>query len=107
MPPVDNSRRGTAESGTLRGMGQLIASPTRSADFRFDWRWKEELHYCEGDHSQVFHCGWGVSPPIVFLPSQGGWDAKMPDWLHGRRAELVARIEQHSGHVVASADWAY
>jgi hypothetical protein len=31
----------------------------------------------------------------------------MPDWLHGRRAELVARIEQHSGHVVTSADWAY
>lgn len=86
-------------------MDQLIAS--RSAEFRFEWRWKEELHYCEGERSQVFHCGWGVSPPVVFLPSEHTWDAKLPAWLHGRRAEVVGRIEQHSGHVVASADWAY
>lgn len=86
-------------------MSQLVSAA--DLDFRFEWHWKEELHYWEGHRCQVFHCGWGIAPPVVFLPSAPGWDAKMPRWLHGRRAEIVDRIEQHSDHVVASADWAY
>ena len=76
-------------------------------DFRFEWRWQEELHYREGDDTFVLRCGWGVSPPVVFVPSAAGWDRRVPDWLRGRRDEIVARIEEHSGHIVASADWAY
>lgn len=83
-------------------MSQLV-----DVDFRFEWRWKEELHYSEGAETCVFHCSWGVSPPVVFLPSAVAWELRMPAWLHGRRDELVARIVAHSGHTVASADWAY
>ncbi|HYU86895.1 MAG TPA: hypothetical protein VEK80_18975 [Kribbellaceae bacterium] len=68
---------------------------------------RRELHYCEGANSLVLHCGWGLSPPSVFVPSATTWDTKVPDWLRGRQDGIVGRIETHSGHVVASADWAY
>ncbi len=86
-------------------MSQTVA--VARDDFTFEWRWKEELHYSEGGNTLVLYCGWGVSPPVVFVPSAAAWDDKVPDWLRGRRDELVRRIETHSGHVVASADWAY
>jgi hypothetical protein len=76
-------------------------------DFRFEWRWKEELVYHEGDQRMVFYCGWAAEPPIVFVPTAAAWDDKTAGWLRGRRDEIVERIERHSGHVVMSVDWAY
>jgi hypothetical protein len=75
--------------------------------FRFEWRWPEQLQYCEAGRTQIFHCAWSMTPPVVFLPSPDTWNTKMPGWLHDRRPGLVALIEQHSGHTTTTADWAY
>jgi len=69
-------------------------------------QWKEEVFYREGDQRLCFPAGWGVNPPTLYVPSARIWDDVMPNWLRGRRAEVVARLAKHSGHVVeATDDW--
>ncbi len=67
-------------------------------------KWKEEVVYREGDQSIVFDAGWGVEPPVLYVPSEWAWDLSTPAWLHGRRAEVVARLERDSRHVIAIDD---
>ena len=62
------------------------------APFTIREQWKEEMHYIEGDNKFVFDCGWGASPPSVYLPSVERWDATVPEWMRGRREEIVGRI---------------
>ena len=62
-------------------------------------QWKEELIYSEGEQEYVFQCGWGVSPPVVYVPDEAKWDKVMPPWMCGRRAEILARLES-TGHAV-------
>ena len=69
-------------------------------DFTIEERWKELLIYREGDHEHVFGAGWGVDPPSVTVPSEAAWDRVMPEWLRGRRAEIVARLQDPGGHVL-------
>lgn len=65
------------------------------------------LVYWEGDHGFQFDCGWGVSPPVVFIPESHLWDDVVPDWLVGRRAEVAERLRRYSGYTVADADAGY
>ncbi len=67
-------------------------------------RWKEEVVYREGDRSIVFDAGWGSEPRVLYVPSEWAWDLSTPAWLHGRRAEVVARLERDSRHVIAVDD---
>jgi len=62
--------------------------------------WKETFWYAEGERKFAFECGWGASPPVLYVPSAERWDAAVPDWLRGRRDEVVARLVAHSGHRV-------
>lgn len=64
-------------------------------------KWKEEVVYREGDRSIVFDAGWGSEPRVLYVPSEWAWDLSTPAWLHGRRAEVVARLERDSRHVIA------
>jgi len=67
--------------------------------------WKEIINVSDED-GRVFTvtCGWGVTPPVAYLPAEADWRRTMPPWLHGRRAEVITLIES-MGHVVD--EWAY
>ena len=62
-------------------------------------RWKEEVVYTEAEH-HVFYCGWGIQPPVLYVPSAADWDRVMPPFLRGRRELILDRLRQYSGHVL-------
>jgi hypothetical protein len=68
--------------------------------FRIESRWKEEVIYWEGDHGFRFDAGWGVDPSVLYVPSAGIWQEVMPAWLRDRRDDVLARLRQHSGHIL-------
>lgn len=65
--------------------------------------WKETVHYWEGPRGYSFEAGWGVEPPVLYVPAPGLWDACVPEWMHGRRDLIVARLDAHSGHTVVDS----
>jgi hypothetical protein len=75
--------------------------------YRVEFRWKEEVIYWESDRGFIFDGGWGISPPVTFVPDGQTWDAVVPSWLRGRREEVVARLAAHPGHVVESTNTGY
>jgi len=72
--------------------------------FSISTTWKELLTYWEGNQGYVFDCGWGRDPGTVYVPTEEAWDKVLPSWLIGRRAEVVARLAKHSGHIVKDDD---
>ncbi|MGN6608639.1 MAG: hypothetical protein ACTHMS_16720 [Jatrophihabitans sp.] len=68
--------------------------------FEIESRWKEEVVYWEVDQGFLFDAGWGVTPGVLYVPSAEIWVEVMPDWLRYRRDEVVARLRQHSEHVL-------
>jgi hypothetical protein len=64
------------------------------------FRWKEEIIYWEDDRGYIFDGGWGADPPVTYVPSPERWDEVVPDWLRGRRDEVVSRMAQEPGHVL-------
>jgi hypothetical protein len=70
------------------------------AGYEIEHRWKEEVVYWEGRRGVLFDAGWGVEPPVVYVPSSSIWPDVMPDWCRERRDEVVARLREHSDHEV-------
>ncbi|WP_229939430.1 hypothetical protein [Plantibacter cousiniae (nom. nud.)] len=68
------------------------------AEFEVEPRWKEEVVYWEGAEGFVFDAGWGVDPPVLYIPFPEEWDAVTAPWMHGRRDEIVERLRRHSRH---------
>lgn len=61
-------------------------------------QWKEELHITdEQGRTFVFYCGWGVEPPVAYVPDVAQWQQCIPEWLRSRRDEVIAamRAEKH------------
>lgn len=69
-------------------------------DFEIEFRWKEEVIYWEGSRGVVFPSGWGVSPAVTITPDAATWDMRVPIWLRGRYAQVVARLHTCPDHVV-------
>ena len=69
-------------------------------DFEIEFRWREEVIYWEGSRGVVFPGGWGVSPFVTVIPDATTWDTRVPSWLRGRYAEVVARLRASPDHVV-------
>lgn len=68
------------------------------------------LAYWEGDAGFLFHGGWGVTPPVVVVPSPEVWDEVVPSWLQGRRDVVLSRLRNEGGHRIeegGDADWQY
>lgn len=64
------------------------------------FRWKEEVVYWEGDRGFVFDGGWGVQPSVTYVPDEEAWDQVVPEWLVGRRDEVIRRLAMEPGHVI-------
>ncbi|GAA4561526.1 hypothetical protein [Planotetraspora kaengkrachanensis] len=75
--------------------------------YEIAYRWKELLVYTEGSRKFNFDCGWGVHPPVVYVPTQEIWDQVTPSWMHGRRSEILDRIGRDSRHVIEETDEGY
>jgi len=75
--------------------------------YEIELRWKEEVVYWESGHGYVLEAGWGVDPPVLYVPSAALWDDVVPAWLSGRRAEVLDRLVRRSGHVVKEATEQY
>lgn len=59
-------------------------------------QWKEIIIITdELDNSYVVNCGWGVEPPVAYIPAASVWKEKTPPWLHDRRDEVVERLKLH------------
>ena len=80
---------------------------TPGATFSVQSEWKELVHYREGDRQMTFDAGWGVKPPVLYVPDVSIWDDVVPPWLVGRRAQVTARLRAHSGHVLESTTRGY
>jgi hypothetical protein len=77
-----------------------------SQPFSIEFRWKEEIIYWEGDRGFAFFGGWGATPPITYVPDAETWDHVVPDWLRGRRDQVISRLNAERGHVlVATPDY--
>ncbi|WP_439591273.1 hypothetical protein [Microbacterium sp.] len=76
-----------------------------SDDFTVEPRWKERVLYREGDRVFDFDGGWGVAPPALYVPPAQEWDAMTPPWMHGRRAEIVARLAEETGHTIVEGPY--
>lgn len=63
-------------------------------------KWKELLVYEEGDQSYEFECGWGVTPGELYVPADEDWDAVVPGFLKGRRAEMLTYFKEHTNYVI-------
>jgi hypothetical protein len=62
--------------------------------------WKEELVVSDEEgRSFLFNCGWGVSPPVAYVPSAADWGRCVPSWLQDRRDEVIA-VMKTLNHVV-------
>ena len=70
-----------------------------------DAEWTEIINVTDEDaQAFTFSCGWGVEPPVAYIPAESDWRRTMPPWLHERRTEVVALLQQ-MGHVVD--EWSY
>lgn len=68
--------------------------------FEIEFRWKEEVVYWEGSKGCVFPGAWGRDVPITIVPDETSWDRVVPNWMTGRRAEVVGRLAADTRHQV-------
>ena len=67
-------------------------------------RWKEELTIVdEQGRSFMFDCGWGVDPPVAYVPLAEQWTACVPAWLH-ECDEVIAAMKAVNHQVLDSRD---
>lgn len=69
-------------------------------EWELSLQWKEEAYYWEGKRGYLFMGGWGVIPPVTYVPDAEHWDANVPAWMRGRRDEILARLRSSPHHVV-------
>lgn len=82
--------------------------PIEGDGFSIEHRWKEETVYWEGQRGYLFDGGWGVDPPVLYVPGPEIWPDVVPEWMVGRREEIVGRLIAMSGHqVVDDVNGAY
>jgi hypothetical protein len=78
-----------------------------SDDFRIASEIPETLVYWEGDDGFAFDSAWGVNPFVTYVPANDVWDAVVPAWMVGRRAEIVDRLRKHSHQTINESERGY
>ncbi|MQM26295.1 hypothetical protein [Glycomyces albidus] len=84
------------------GYAAAFAEDRRTADksgYGFREEWKERLVYSEPGGSYTFECGWGdfSRPYHVYVPAAESWDRSMPEFMRGRRDEILERLRHWAG----------
>ncbi|BCY07065.1 hypothetical protein [Actinoplanes sp. L3-i22] len=74
-----------------RLLGREELPPEPELPFRLTYD-REEIRYWEDDRSYGFF--W--SPGLIAVPDEDKWSKVMPDWLLGRRDEVLANLRQHT-----------
>lgn len=69
-------------------------------DYEIEFRWKEEVIYWEGSRGCIFIGAWGADPPVTIVPDATPWDRAVPEFLHGRHDQILARLRTDQSHVV-------
>lgn len=69
-------------------------------EYEIEFRWKEEVFYWEGHRGLMLDGGWGVTPPVTYVPSEAVWESVAPEWARGRREMIVARLVARTTHRV-------
>ena len=100
---LDTTSRRTAR-GRTRGFGASTGVTRDGRSFRAQPRWKEQVVYWEDGRGFVLDAGWGVDPPVLYVPSARLWDEVVPDWMAGRRSAVVDALRESSGHVLREDD---
>jgi hypothetical protein len=68
-------------------------------------QWKEMLFITDEEGRTLqFECGWGVDPPVAYIPSAEQWPYWVPHWLEERRDEVIQAMAKE-GHVVKEVDY--
>jgi hypothetical protein len=75
--------------------------------YSVEGRWKERLVYCEDGREFDFDCAWGVDPYVVYVPTADLWDRVTPEWMHGRRNEILTRLREEGTHQTEDNDTSY
>jgi hypothetical protein len=75
------------------------ANPGGPSAYSFNEQWKELLVYTEAGGTYTFLCGWGnfQRPYSVGVPTAETWDRAMPEFMHGRRDEILGRLRKWAG----------
>ncbi|GII55996.1 hypothetical protein Pth03_43850 [Planotetraspora thailandica] len=68
------------------------------------FKWKEVVIYSEDGCTFWFPAGWGVDPPVLYIPSDDLWERVTPSCMHGRRDVIVERLQADSKHVLKELD---
>jgi hypothetical protein len=68
-------------------------------------QWKELLIVeDEIGNNFCFMCGWGVEPPVAYIPPPDDWAKCVPEWLRERRDEVIDEMKKQK-HLVE--EWEY
>jgi hypothetical protein len=78
-------------------------APATASELTVSVHGKEMLLLQESDKWCIIDCGWLSNPPHAYLEAPEDWDARMPDWLRGRRDEVIALLATFS-HVVREGE---
>lgn len=62
-----------------------MSATYRAGMYSVTFQWKEIVIYSEGECTFWFPAGWGVDPPVLYIPSEDLWEHVTPPWMHGRR----------------------
>ncbi len=76
-------------------------------EYRIRLLGKEMIEYREGEVAFVFDAGWGVRPPVLYVPRPEAWDRVMPLEFRGRREQIVERLNRSCfvrGHIFEGTD---
>jgi hypothetical protein len=95
---VDIARKRLA--GTYEGPDFRWPDPDPDADYTFKEEWKELLVYTDPGGTYTFLCGWGnfERPFSVGVPTAEYWDRGMPEFMRGRRDEILDRLRKWAGN---------
>jgi hypothetical protein len=70
-------------------------------------QWKEVTFVTDEEgRTFTFDGGWGVTPPVVAVPPEADWSRCVPEWLAGRRAEVI-KVLEGTGQVVVTGRYPY
>lgn len=95
---IERDRRLGHGSGYASAFVEDQPAP-RPLGYGFHEEWKERLVFTEARGTYTFDCAWGDfrRPYHVYVPTAEHWDRATPEFMHGRRDEILDRLRGWAG----------